>query len=176
MTESYNDKLILEYNLSSHQMIHTSLIGLAILCIAITGVNEISGYLLYIFIIGITILLGIITIITFSRKGFVKVDGKVFKGYFFGKNLLLKKTIDITDKNAFTILKLRKKQKMAFFAAANPDMAQSFDCYDIAFLNKKHTIKEVVLSLKKEKNSKLATEFLSKNTDLKLEIYSPDFS
>lgn len=175
MSKSSNSRIILEFNLSTHQMTHLSLIALALIVIASAVLRNELILLNVLKLIGLLILFGFTIMITFSKKGLLQSNNKIYKGYFFGNLLLYKKTVNLNNKIAFAILKLRKKQKMAFFTGANPDLAESFETFDIALLNENHTQKEILISLLKVKNSESVTEFLKNHTNLKLEIYSPNF-
>ena len=156
-------------------MTHLSLIALALIVIASAVLRNELILLNVLKLIGLLILFGFTIMITFSKKGLLISNNKIYKGYFFRNLLLYKKTVNLNNKIAFAILKLRKKQKMAFFTGANPDLAESFETFDIALLNENHTQKEILISLLKVKNSESVTEFLKNHTNLKLEIYSPNF-
>lgn len=176
MAQSTKDKLVLEFNLSNHQMMHMTFIGLVVVVGGVSFFIDESGVKLFISIFGFIALLSIIIAFTFSKKGLLKKNGKLYNGYFFGNKILFKKSINVEGKSTFTVLKLRKSQKMAFFAGGNPDLSQSFDSFDIALLNEKHTKKNIILTLKKEKSSELVTKFLNTHMNWDYEIYSPDFS
>ena len=79
-------------------------------------------------------------------------------------------------KTDYSILSYRKTQKLAFFSAARPDLASSNYYFDIHILNARHTIKDLLISIKKESQKDAVINFLEKNTSLSHNIYSPDFS
>ena len=170
------ETLSLEYNFTTHQIIHISIF------------TVISGILTWRFLFNYYsqthIIKGILSLIIFiflvtltlSKKGLVKNNIHLYKGIFIFNILLLKKKIDLKDKVSFSILKFRKSQKYAFFSAAYPDASHSFNTFDLYLLNQKHTEKDLLISLKKENNSKLATDFIASFKDFNYEIYSPDFS
>jgi hypothetical protein len=168
-------KISLEYNFNSHQKIHLSIFSGICVVILIGGLQQTInlhnfGLLTFFFLI----LTGLI-VSTFSKKGFVVVKNRLYKGIFFRDILLFKREINLANKPVFSILKFRKKQKYAFFTAANPDLAYEFNAFDIYLLNEKHTIKTLLISLQSEHNSQKASKFISDFTDLDYEIYSPDF-
>ena len=173
-------RLPLESNLSFQQKIHISIfiaLGLFMLyrlCLLIFFFKiSTVGYLIMTTIFAAT---AFFVVLFFSKKGLAESDGRIFNGIFLGNLLIIKRKIDLTDKTACSILKFRKSQKYSFFSAARPDLAHGFNGFDVYLLNKRHTHKTRLLSLKKEENSKRAMDFLTQNTELKNEIYSPDFS
>ena len=176
MTDNSADRLILEYNFNSHQKTHLTFVGLAIIVVASGVFRDLENPYFWVKLLGLFILLISVVILIFSKNGLINNNGKIFLGYFIGKILLYKKAIDLTDKNALAVLKLKKTQKLAFFTSANPDWSQSFGTFDIALLNSKHTKKDILISLNSQENADKATDFLTKYTDLNLEVYSPDFS
>lgn len=103
------------------------------------------------------------------------IDKNLCKGIFVGKKLIFQRKIDLNNKPVFTILKFKKIQKFAFLTVANPDMSHAFNGFDIYLLNEKHTEKERIMCLKSELNSQKAIDFITLNTNLKHEVYSPDF-
>lgn len=112
----------------------------------------------------------------FSKNGLMTSNDKFYTVYTFRGLVLFKKSRNLSNKNSFAILKLRKSQKLAFFTPANPDWSHSFDTFDIALLNSKHTEKDIIISLKNQDNADKASDFLKKHSHLTLEVYSPDFS
>lgn len=168
--------LSLEYNFTTHQMIHISIFT------AISGIiawRFFFGYYYQInYIKGLVplIIFILLVILTLSKKGLVKNNLHLYKGIFIFNILLFKKKINLKNKICFSILKFRKSQKYAFFSAASPDASHSFNSFDLYLLNKKHTEKNLLISLKKEKNSKLAKDFVASFKDFNYELYSPDFS
>lgn len=72
-------------------------------------------------------------------------------------------------------MKFRKSQKMAWFTIARPDLATTFNSFEVNILNKRHTIREPLLTLKKESNAENAIKFLTSKFDLKNEVYCPRF-
>jgi hypothetical protein len=162
--------LSLEFNFSTYQMIHITLISIVVIIILSTRVDSSIGFL------GLLLLLIAFILTAFSKKGLVKTNRDLYIGYYLSNTLLFKSKIDLNNKVCFSILKFKKSQKFAFFSAANPDASHSFNTFDIYLLNEKHTEKDMLISLKKEKNSKLATDFLTSFRNFRYEIYSPDFS
>ena len=157
--------LSLEYNFTSHQMFLMSLIAIATLII-----SSVIGLIVSIPLF-ITLILTVMT-----KKGLATDDHQIYKGIFLFNFLLYIKRINLRNKTCFSILKFKKRQKYAFVSAANPDASHSFNTFDIYLLNKKHTEKEMLISLKKEQKSKLASDFISSFIGFTCEIYSPDFS
>ncbi len=169
-------KLPLEANLSFQQKIHVSIfIALGMIGtinLVLFGSTLKSLLLLFFFASGT--ILGLI--LFFSKNGLAKDNYGIHKAVFLGQVLLIKQRFQLKDKVACSILKFRKSQKYSFFSAAKPDLAHEFNAFDVYLLNERHTRKLKILSLKKEEKSQMAIDFLTEHSDLKYEIYSPDFS
>lgn len=168
--------LSLEFKFSTPQMIHISIFTSIS---AIYAWKFLFGYFYQLhFVKGIIalIIFLFLLLLTISKKGLVKDTHQLYTGIFIFNTLVFKKRVDLRNKTCFSILKFRKSQKYAFFSAAKPDAAHSFNTFDIYLLNEKHTEKDMLISLKKEKNSTLASDFISSFKDYRYEIYSPDFS
>ncbi len=112
----------------------------------------------------------------FFKRRLLKKESELYRGlYCFGK-LILKKKISLNNKDQVSILKFRKTQKMAWFSNANPDLALTFQKSDVTLLNKKHTKREMLISLDSEDLAIKTIAFLENNFDLEYNVYSPDFS
>lgn len=162
------EKLILEYRLTNHQKLVLSLVP-AILLFFITEMLlhslNFRGYLfvflcalLFIFLIGII----------FSRRGLVSKDNKLCLGVFYFNTLIFKKKIDLNEWTKISILKFNRRQKLAFFTSANPDLSEQFNSFDVCLLNNKHTRRRVLISLKNEENAQNAIRFLKKKFQFKV--------
>lgn len=112
----------------------------------------------------------------FSKKGIGVFKETLYKTYYSFGLFLFKSKIKQASKTSYSILTFRKAQKYAFFSAAKPDLASTDFYFDFYLLNKKHTIKELIISVKNEDHKTMITDFLDNNTNLTKEIYSPDFS
>jgi len=169
-------KIILESVFSTHQKIHLSIFGILFIAMTILSAMNLQNLrVLLLFLIGLSGSF-IYVAVTFSKKGFLFKNNDLYYGIFYRNYLLKKRKLDIKENTAFAVLKFKKRQKYAFFTAANPDLASEFNAFDIYLLNEKHTQKEYLISLKNEDHSFKAVSFLEENTGLKFEIYSPDFS
>tara|TARA_R110002072_G_scaffold22666_4_gene79638 strand:- start:10070 stop:10501 length:432 start_codon:yes stop_codon:yes gene_type:complete len=112
----------------------------------------------------------------FSRRGLIAKNNELFIGVFYFKVLFFKKRIDLSKWSKISLLKFNKRQKLAFFTSANPDLSEQYNSFDVCLLNEKHTRRLVLISLKNEENTQIVIRFLSENFSLKYETYSPDFS
>ena len=112
----------------------------------------------------------------FIKKGLVKDNKGIHLGYYCWKKYVGRDKNKFSDRPIVTILKFKKKQKLAFISAANPDFSTSFNAFDIYLLNDRHTKKNKLIGLKDKLNADSAIEFITANSDLKFELYSPDFS
>lgn len=168
------DKIILEDKYTTHQKITFLLyIGAPIIIIIVLLLKlelNYKGYLLLTFVI--TIYLFLISI-AFSKKGFLKLNSKLYKASFFRGKLFFKKEIDISKTPKLAILKFKKSQKYSWFSDARPDLASDFNSFEINILNDRHTKIEALMDLSNEKIAQKAVDFLVSNFDLKFEVYSP---
>lgn len=167
--------LPLESNLNGQQKIHLSIFVLFCGYLASELLSyslNTKGYLLLAVVIVVLILLLSLLI---SKKGLVAKQGAIYRGTFIGNTLILKQQIGLQQVAACSILKFKRRQKYPFFSSARPDLAYDFNAFDIYLLNERHTKKKRLLSLKIESNSKKAIDFLTENTNLNYEVYSPNF-
>ena len=174
------NKIVLEDRFTTHQKITFLLYIGAPFIIGIFSLIRMSlnsnlnykGYLMLVILLAIYFLL---ISIAFLKRGFVKINSKLYKGSFFRGKLISKKEIDITKTPKMAILKFNKSQKLAWFSAAKPDLATDFNTFEINFLNDNHTKRKRILDLKNKDNVEPVIIFLTTNFDLKNEVYSPDF-
>ncbi|WP_408041400.1 hypothetical protein [Tenacibaculum amylolyticum] len=145
---------------------------IVILKVLSTDLNE-RGYGSLLLLMAVLLL---IIALQFLEIGLLKKKGNLYRGTFFFGRLLLKEKINLQSKTKVSILKLTKRQKMAWFSIANPDLALSYYRNDITLLNNKHTEKEVLVSLDNEALANKTIQFLEENFGLIHEVYSPDFS
>ena len=168
--------LILEDAFNGNVKLYIYLFFLFIICIPFIIIVKSQGWIqiIAIFVFIACLFLGISTI--YIKKGFVKNNKGIHIGYFSLGKLLILEPIGLINRNKVSILKFKRRQRAAFVSIANPEFSEQFNSFEIYLLNEKHTIKEKVLSLKSDKKAKSAIEFLTKNSKLIYEIYSPDFS
>jgi hypothetical protein len=166
--------IILEYNYDNYQKGNLTIFAITILGILIVFSAKSSSLLHYGLISLLALLLVYLIVSIFSKKGLVLKNNELYKADFLFTKLLFKRKVKYADKSAFSILKLKKRQKTVM-TAVNPDSAYSLISYDIYLLNTKHTKKQFVMSLRNEIGSKKATDFIAKYSNFAFEIYSPDF-
>ncbi len=169
-------RIILEDRFTAHQKISLLLyIGapfIIFIFFLMTMDLNYKGFFLLAFLI---LIYGLIICISFTKRGFVKINLNLYRGLFFRGKLILKKKIDLKDKSKLSILKFQKSQKLAWFAAARPDLATTFNSFEINILNERHTVREEIITLKKEQSAEKAIDFLTLNFQLKNEVYCPRF-
>lgn len=177
-------EIILESKLTSHQKIHVALvIGLPIIIVGITilndhfsmhGINQWSLVFPKLLFLSTTLLLGIFSL--FLKSGLLNVNSQLYSGtYIFGKLIFKKKNV-LSHKTKVAVLKLRKRQKMAWFSVASPDQSLTYQKNDVTLLNDKHTHKELLISLNDEVLAQKTITFLEENFGILYEDYNPDFS
>jgi hypothetical protein len=110
-----------------------------------------------------------------SKKGLLINEKGLFKAYFVLNLLIFKQKIDLNNKPIVTILNLRRSQNLPSAGIVYPSSRHSFHIYYLYLLNQSHTIKTELIAIKKEENAQKMIHFLTENTNLKFEIYSPDF-
>lgn len=164
------------HNFTTHQIIHFIYITFFLFAILQFLVSQLTTITLtHSIVLGILVVL-IYFGVAFSKKGIGVFEGSLYKTYYSFGLLLFKSKIKQASKTSYSILTFRKAQKFAFFSAAKPDLASTDFYFDFYLLNKKHTIKELMISVKKESHKTGIIDFLDENTNLAKEIYSPDFS
>ncbi len=178
------NEIILESKLTVHQKTHISVVMLipVFFVIVITLIQHFEQHnlsdisLSFPRLIPATIVLLVLIMLLFLKTGILEKNNNLYEGTYFKGKLLFKKKINLTDKTKVAILKLNKRQKMAWFSIANPDQALSYHKNDITLLNDKHTRKELLVSLDDENLANKTVSFLEENFDLTFETYNPDFS
>lgn len=170
------EKLPLEASFNLHQKM--ILIGVSLLpawfVVELSGRNlSLVGYL---FLMIFLLLFFYLVSLTFSKKGLIKKDHKLFKAKIFNGVTLSKRRVDLTDRPVVSILKFRKSQKMIWFSIAKPDLAKSFNSFEVFVLNDRHIKRDSVMYFETEDNATKALEFLTNNFPLRHELFSPNFS
>jgi hypothetical protein len=169
------DRIILEDTCTTHQKIHLSTYAIVILMFTISLLIRSLNYKGYLIVIVLTFIFLAITSFAFSKKGFIKSDKLLFKGYFFKEYLLFKKKINLEDRPVVSILKHKRSQKFAFFSAAKPDLGIIFNAFSIHALNERHIKRDPLMYFNEEKNAEKALSFLTTDFDLRHELFSPNF-
>ncbi len=168
--------LILESQFDSNYKLYIYIFFLFALGMPFIVIMKTYGLIRIVAIIGFIAILFLGVSIWFMKKGFMKNSHGLHIGYFSWGKLVFTEHIRLLNKPKVTILKFRKRERAGFVSIANPEFSQAFNAFDIYLLNEKHTVKKQVISFKSEKNAQLALNFLTSNSKLKHEIYSPDFS
>lgn len=170
-------KIILENKFTTHQKTHLILVLGGAVFVLIVKILSLGMYVKSLMFVSLLTVLFIILIsIAFTKKGLTIINDELYRAVFLGEKLIIKKKISLQNKTKIATLKLRGVQKMAWFSDARPDMADTFNKFDIALLNNKHTEKDILISVTNEEKSEQAILFLEQNFKLNHEIYSPDFS
>ncbi|SDQ67157.1 hypothetical protein [Flagellimonas zhangzhouensis] len=116
-------------------------------------------------------------IFLFSKKGFFHKNGSIYKGIYIGKILILKSEIKLNDFEAITILKFKKRKNYSsILVASHGRVSSTFNTFDIYLLCNRHTRKSKLISLSSLDVCNEAINFIQTYSNLKFEIYSPDFS
>ncbi|MGB7785320.1 MAG: hypothetical protein WBL27_04390 [Salinimicrobium sp.] len=169
------EKIILEDSFNTHQKVH--MLGLAspipifLADLSFSNLNW-KGDLLVFFLFSI---LAVVVLFAFSKKGFIKANGKLYKAKFFRGQVLSRKKINLEDRPVVSILKFKKRRKYAFFAAAQPDMAYGFNAFEVYALNEHHLKRDLLMRLTSEEIAQRALEFLGTGLELRHEVFSPNF-
>jgi|GEM_PF-1784154 len=140
------------------------------------GQDTSLGSTIWISVIAIIALIAFAIIIFPLKKGLYKGNSDLFIGYFTWGKLIFKQKLSLNKAKAVSILKFKRRERGAFLSVANPEFSTAFSSFEVYALNEKHTQRKILISLRKEINAKRALEFVKRNTALKEEIYSPDFS
>jgi len=169
-------KITFENRYTFHQK--TMLIGFSVISFlfCFNSIKEniyISGHLITLLFLLLTIFL---IALSFSQKGLMKKNAKLYKTISFKGIILFKNRIEVLDRPVVSILTFRKKQKFSFVSSANPDQSESFNAFEIFALNDRHTKRETIIYFKSKENANKAIEFLIQNFLFRHEEFSPDFS
>lgn len=173
------DRIILEHRFTTHQMLVILLgIGfpLIITFITLCSLIPLMHFAIFLFLLINLLLYGILIAIASFKRGFYKKNSKLYKASFSRGKIIFKSKISLVNRPKLSILKFKKSHKYAWYNVANPDMASSFNAFEINILSENHTQRDCILILKNEDNANKAVEFLSNNFALKNEIFNPDFS
>ena len=171
-------KIIGEYNLNLIQKIHLFIVLLVLIVFYSVGNNNYSLIKTHLPLASIFLAIFTLLILAtiFSSSGLIIKSHKLFKGYFVLGFLIYKQSIDLKSKTTLSILKLKRAHGMPAPGIIFPQNTHSFYKFYIYLLNKSHTEKTELIGFKKKENAEKIIAFLSKNLNLKYEIYSPDFS
>lgn len=169
------NNLILEDSFSTHQKIHLYAISSPVVAILLELLQVDLSWTSPFFVFFFVNLLLLVTVFAFSKKGFSKSNGKLYKAKFFRGRVLYRSSINILDRPVVSILKFKRSRKYAFFSAAKPDLASSFNSFEVYILNERHTKRDLLMRLKSKEKAEKAIEFLCSEQLLKHEVYSPNF-
>ncbi len=115
--------------------------------------------------------------VLFSKKGLFHRNGHLYKGIYIGKILILKFQIKLIDFEAITILKFKKRKiYSSILVASHNGLSTKFNTFDIYLLCNRHTRKSKLISLSSLDICNDAINFIQTYSNLKFEVYSPDFS
>lgn len=141
---------------------------LLIFVIILTGKSD-SNFNTQFLIIGASLLLfGLFCVIIFHKNGFIIKNSNLHIATFFGQAPVLSKKIDLSKWTSVSILKASKRM-------GNEDWSYREELFRLTFLNQNHTLKSAVVTAKSESEANSLLEFVLKNTNLKYEIYNPNF-
>lgn len=131
------------------------------------------GYLILLFVL---LLFLYLISLTFSKKGLIVKDEKLYTAKIFNDFILFKKKVDLEDRPVVSILKFKKRQKLPFFSVAKPDLDNAFNSFEVFVLNERHIKRDSVIYFKNEENAQMALQFITGNFPLRHETFSPDFA
>lgn len=129
------------------------------------------------------ILFGLFTIILSHKNGFILRDSDLLRAYFIGNIPLKTNKIDLSKWTSVSILTASKRMGNGDSNVTfSPDSLNNLNWsyrekyFRLTLLNQNHTIKSTMVTTKSESEANNLLEFILNNTDLKYEIYSPNFS
>ena len=175
-------EIILERNLDFHQFKNVFILNFICVFVFLMLMkiepDLIMNFLKLIF--GIAVVVCVCLMIL--KKGIV-IENKVIhiSYYLFGLKIF-KQKVETENMKIITLFKFIKstnynyaKRHPSNVTRWEPNLNYQSNSFQIFLLDENHTEKKKVLSLVKEQNSNKAIEFITKNTDLKIEIYNPNF-
>jgi hypothetical protein len=138
--------------------------------------TESKNVFLFILISIICILiLFLLLLIIFSKKGFLFNNNSLYLSYTFLNKNIYSKIILLDDKTSFTFLKQNILQKNTYLSAGGADLSYKDISFNIVLLNKNHTQKKHLITINSIKNTEELKLFIENATNLKYEIYNPNF-
>lgn len=168
-----NEKVILEDRFKLHEkFILIFLPGVVVLMI-ILKLNQEWISSLFLISILFSIILVMITLFAFSKKGLLINNTELFKAFFFSNVLIRKIKIDLKTKTDVAILKSRSSIRPAYSISENFDTEMKFNKFNISLLDTKHRNKTLLISLLSEEKALNGIQFLTNNFELKHEKYNP---
>lgn len=168
--------LILENAFDSNIKLYIYIFFLFPLGLSLVGVIESTGWIQVLAIFAFIVILFAGISVWIIKKGLVKNKKGIHIGYFTWEKLLFLEPIGILGKSSVSILKFKRRGRAAFTSIANSDFSEAFNTFEIYLLNEKHTVKEKVLTLKTQEKADSAISFMTEQSRLVFELYSPDFS
>ena len=121
------------------------------------------------------LLLFFLIAIIFSKKGFLFNNDSFYLSYTFLNKNIYSKIISLDGKTSFTFLKQNILQKNTYLSAGGADLSYKDISFSIVLLNKNHTQKKHLITVNSIKNTEELKLFLEDATNLKYEIYHPNF-
>lgn len=129
---------------------------------------------IFVFTLCISLLFILLSII-FSKKGFLYKNNSIYLSYTFLNRSIYTKNILLDGKTSFTLLKQNILQKNTYLSAGGADLSYKDISFSIVLLNKNHTQKKHLITVNSVKNIEELKLFIENSTNLKYEIYSPNF-
>lgn len=180
MEDQPNPKQVEKLPLEASFNLHQKMILLGVSLLPAWFVVELSGRILsltgYLILMIFLLLFFYLVSLTFSKKGLIKKDHKLYKAKIFNGLTLSRNKVNLTNRPVVSILKFKKSQKMIWFSIAKPDLATSFNSFEVFVLNERHIKRDSVMYFASEENANKAIEFLTTDFPLRHELFSPNFS
>ena len=175
-------EIILERNLDFHQFKNVFILNFmcafVLLMLMKVEPNLIINLLKLIF--GIAVVVCVCLIIL--KKGIVIENKLIHIGYYLFGLKIFKQKVETENMKIITLFKFIKstnynyeKRHPSNVTRWEPNLNYQSNSFQLFLLNENHTEKKKILSLVKEQNSNKAIEFITKNTNLRMEIYNPNF-
>lgn len=134
-------------------------------------------------IVGPTLLLfGLFWVMLFHKNGFIIKNSAIHIAIFFFQIPLRTKKIKLSKWHSVSILTASKRMGDEDLVGTfvpdnlkNSNWSYSEKIFRLTLLNQNHTIKSTAICAKSESEAHSLLEFIIKNTNLKHEVYSPNF-
>ena len=175
-------EIILELNLDFHQFKNVFILNFMCVFVFLMLMKVEPDLIMNILklICGIAVVVCVCLMIL--KKGIVIENKLIHIGYYLFGLKIFKQKVETDNMKIITLFKFIKstnynyeKRHPSNVTRWEPNLNYQSNSFQIFLLNENHTEKKKVLSVVKEQNSNKAIEFITKNTDLKIEIYNPNF-
>ena len=175
-------EIILERNLDFHQFKNVFICNFICVFVFIMLMKVEPDLIMNLLKLVFEIAVVICVCLMILKKGILIENKFIYIGYYLFGLKIFKQKLETENMQIITLLKFIKstnynyeKRHPSNVTRWEPNLNYQSNSFQIFLLNENHTKKKKLLNLVKKENSDKAIEFITKNTNLKIEIYNPNF-